>query len=314
MIPLPGLTVISTMKNEGAFVLEWLAHYRALGAEHFLIAHNDCEDPLPAMLARLEELGLVRAHATRNWAHGGIQRTALRQARWYEEVTKARWIWVCDVDEFLTVHVGDGSFAALIDATPEAEVIAVNWRVFGSAGQTEYLETPVTKQFSRCETPPRLAYVKSLFAGLQRVGRIGIHCPHPREGSRLGAASAGGGLRWDDRARMMTRPDWTTAQVNHYALRGLHSFLVKRDRGRVNHAGEDMAADYWARFDLNAAEDHAIRRYDDAVAGELARLRADPELARLEAAARAWHRTRIADLLARPDWAAFARALSPAEV
>ena len=304
-----GLTVVSTMKNEGAFVLEWLAHYRALGARRFVIAHNDCEDPLPAMLARLEAMGLLRAHATKNWSHGGIQRTALRQARWYEEVREASWIWVCDVDEFLVVKVGDGSFAALVEATPGADVIAVNWRVFGSGGRREYSEDPVSKQFFRCEAAPRLAYVKSLFRRVPEMARLGLHTPHPRAGVVVAQARAGGPTRLAGKGKMMTRPDYATAQVNHYALRSLDSFLVKRDRGRVNHANEDMGQDYWQRFDLNDTQDHAIRRYDGAVAEELAFLRADAALARLETEARDWHRARIAALLACPEWAAFAKSL-----
>jgi len=306
----PRVAVVTTMKNEGAFLLEWLAHYRVLGATSFYVAHNDCEDGQPEMLARLAEMGLVRPHATRATEHGGIQRAALRQARWYEEVTQAEWIWVCDADEFLVVKTGDGSFAALIEATPGADVIGVNWRQFGSAGITTYDPAPVTRQFTRCEPPPRVAYVKSLFRRLPDMARIGVHMPHPREGVEMERAIAGGAPWRKGRGGLILKADTRVAQVNHYALRARDSFLVKRDRGRVNHAGEDMGADYWARFERNEAEDHAIARYDAAVTAELAALRADPELARLEAAARDWHRARIAALHARPDWAAFSARLA----
>ena len=308
-----GITVISTMKNEGAFLLEWLAHYRVLGADRFLIAHNDCEDPQPAMLARLEELGLLRAHATKHTQHGGIQRAALRQARWYAEVTEAEWLWVCDADEFLVVKAGDGSFGALIEATPEVDVIGVNWRSFGSSGISGYSEELVTKQFLRCERPPRAAYVKSLFRRLPDMARIGVHQPEPREGVEIPHAIAGSAPWRKGRGRLILKADYSAAQVNHYALRARDSFLVKRDRGRVNHANEDMGAEYWTRFDHNQIDDDAIRRYDEAVARELDALRSDAELSRLEAEARDWHRARIAALLARPDWAAFAAALAPAE-
>ncbi|MGD9919210.1 MAG: glycosyltransferase family 2 protein [Paenirhodobacter sp.] len=304
-----GITVISTMKNEGAFLLEWLAHYRVLGADRFFIAHNDCEDPQPAMLARLEAMGLVRAHATKHTQHGGIQRAALRQARWYEEVTGAEWLWVCDADEFLVVKVGDGTFRALIAATPGVDVIGVNWRIFGSNGVTDYDPAPVTQQFPRCEAPPRAAYVKSLFRRLPDMARIGVHQPEPREGVEIPHAIAGGRAWQNGRGRLILKADYAVAQVNHYALRSRASFLVKRDRGRVNHANEDMAEDYWRRFEKNAVEDTAIRRYDAAVAAELAALRADAELAALEAQAREWHRGRIAALMARPDWAEFAARL-----
>lgn len=308
-----GVTVITTMKNEGAFLLEWVAHYKALGADHLFIAHNDCADPQPAMLARLAEMGLVRPHATKNWSHGGIQRTALRQARWYEEVTGAEWLFVCDADEFLTIHLGDGSFAALIAASAPADVIGVSWRIFGSGGVVGYDPAPVTQQFTRCEVPPRAAFVKCLFRRLPEVQRIGIHRPHPREGVEFDWRMAGGSEWRKGRGPMMPRTDYSAAQLNHYALRSRDSFLVKRDRGRVNHTGEDMGLHYWQRFQHNDTEDHAIRRYDDAVAGWLARLRADPVLARLEDQARDWHRARIAALLADPDWAAFAERLTTIE-
>ncbi|MEZ5685076.1 MAG: glycosyltransferase family 2 protein [Paracoccaceae bacterium] len=305
-----SVTVLTTMKNEAAFLLDWVAHYKALGADHLWIAQNDCADPTPAMIARLEEMGLARGHATRNWSSGGIQRTALRQARWYPEVTEAEWLFVCDADEFLTIHLGDGSFRALIAGTPGTDVIGVSWRIFGSAGRISYTPAPVPGQFLRCEPPPRVAYTKCLFRRQKDMARIGIHMPHPREGADLVWAMAGGGPWRKGRGRLMPRADYAGAQVNHYALRAMHSFLVKRDRGRVNHANDSMDEDYWARFDLNGAEDHAIARYAAPVAAWRARLLADPVLGALQAEAEDWHRARIAELLARPDWAALAARLA----
>lgn len=33
---------ILTQRNEGAFLLEWLAHHRAIGFTDFLVFSNDC--------------------------------------------------------------------------------------------------------------------------------------------------------------------------------------------------------------------------------------------------------------------------------
>ena len=41
------------VRNEGAFLLEWLAHHRATGFTDFLVFSNDCEDGTDAMLERL---------------------------------------------------------------------------------------------------------------------------------------------------------------------------------------------------------------------------------------------------------------------
>lgn len=316
-----GFTVVTTMKNEGAFLLEWVAHYKALGFDHILICTNDCADPTEAMALRLQEMGLARHHRTRIWAAAGIQRSALKQARWYDEVTAADWIFVCDADEFLVVHDGNGSVQALAAGAEAAghDSVAVAWRCFGPAGRRAYDPVPVTRQFTLAEADPgpepaQATYGKSLFRGacLPRIHRIGIHRPVPRPDAdpplRFGFP---GGLPHRQMGhRIQIAPDYRHAQVNHYALRSLESFFVKRDRGRVNHAREIMGADYWRRFDRAEVPCTAIRRHDAAVADWMARLMADAALAGLHAEAIAWHRDRIAALATLPDYAALAAELA----
>ncbi len=312
-----GYTVITTMKNEGAFLLEWVAHHKALGFDHLLICTNDCEDPTRDMVLRLQEMGLARHHATKPWAVTSIQRSALKQARRYSEVTEADWLYVCDADEFLVVKTGDGSARALVAAAQaDAEVISVPWRVFGPDGRRGFEDRPVTEQFLRAMRPqypgrPEAIYGKSLFRGLENIQRIGIHAPIPRPelGRPLHTEMAGGARVGQGLNPMLALRDYSVAQVNHYALRSRDSFLVKRDRGRVNHSNEVMEIDYWDRFDVAEVPCDAIRRYDTAVAGWRARLLEDAVLEGLHKRAVTWHRDRIAALKARPDYAPILAAL-----
>jgi hypothetical protein len=306
-----GKTVVTTMKNEGAFLIEWAAHYLTLGFDRLVICTNDCEDPTPAMARRLQALGLGRHHATTIWAVTSIQRAALKQAFRYPEVTGAAWVFVCDADEFLAIHTGDGSVDALIGAaTPEAEVICVPWRLFGPDGRAAYEDTPVTRQFTRAQAQPRRVglappvFCKSVSRGGLQLKRPGIHSPipHPDLG-RSFIAEMPGGRRIEGGGTKLVLPDFRVAQVNHYALRSAESFLVKRDRGRVNHTNQVMNIDYWDRHDIAEEESDLIRRYDDAAGEWRARLMADRELADLHAAAVAWHRGRIAELQTREDFA-----------
>lgn len=318
--PQGGFTVVTTMKNEGAFLVEWVAHHKALGFDHVVICTNDCADPTRAMAERLQAMGLARHHATRHWPATSIQRSALKQVRRYPEVTGADWIYVADADEFLVVHLGDGSVQALVAAaTPGTEVVSVPWRIFGPDGRIGYDPAPVTMQFSRAAAPApagtvQATYPKSVFTGLGNVHRIGIHAPVER-------ADLGRGLRIELPGRvprlalphrLLIQADWRHAQVNHYALRALDSFLVKRDRGRVNHSNDIMDLDYWRRFDVAEVPCTAIRRYDAAVADWRARLMVDAELAALHHAAVAWHRDRIAALRALPDYARLIQAITRA--
>jgi hypothetical protein len=298
---LSGFTVITTMKNEGAFLLEWVAHHKALGFDHILICTNDCTDHTRRMAMRLQSLGLAIHHPTKPWAATSIQRAALKQATRYDIVRCADWIWVCDADEFLVIRLGDGSVQALAAAaSPHTEVIPVPWRVFGPDGCLGYEDRAVTAQFTRAETGDSngFTYAKSLFRSLENVSRVGIHAPVARKdlGRDLRREEAGGRTWRPQPHAMFVAKDYTDAQVNHYALRSAESFLVKRDRGRVNHVGQDMGRDYWNRFNLAQLRCDAIRRYDDRVQDWMARLLADPDLAFMHKKSVAWHRARAAAL------------------
>jgi hypothetical protein len=307
-----GFTVVTTMKNEGAFLLEWVAHHKAIGFDAIVICTNDCADPTRTMALRLQDMGLARHHATQSWAATSIQRSALKQVRRYPEVTQADWLYVCDADEFLVVKLGDGTVQALIGAaSPGVDVIPVPWRIFGPGGQRDYRAGRITQQFLRARAAPHAltvapVYPKSLFRRLENLHRIGVHQPIPKPdlGRDLVTEAPGGQPSLRQRHPMFVQADYRYAQVNHYCLRSRDSFLVKRERGRVNHVGQSMDMDYWDRFNVADVSCDAIRRYDAGTERWLADLMADPVLGPLHDAAVIWHRMRIAALHAHADYAA----------
>ena len=90
--------VITTMRNEAPFVLEWLAYHQHIGVTDFLVYSNDCEDGTDLLLDRLEVLGHVRH--VRNHAGGkkSVQWRALSKANNHPAARDADWIYVTDVD------------------------------------------------------------------------------------------------------------------------------------------------------------------------------------------------------------------------
>lgn len=308
-------TVLSTMKNEGPFLLEWVAHYKALGFDDIVVCTNDCEDGTDRLLRRLQRMGLVRHHPTRI-RKGGIHRSALRQGARYDEVAEADWVFVCDADEFLNIHEGDGSVHALVEASGSPDVISVPWRNFGSGGVRTFADRPVTHQFTRAEAPfdaqtnaEAGKFVKSLFRQSEGIARVGLHVP-------IYDSAAEAGVRWvlpggapyrENGEATGAAPAFDVAQVNHYALRSAESYLVKRDRGRANHSHHVLGADYWDRFDRNEVEDMSIRRYDVRVEEILSDLKADPRLARLHRLAVTWHRAKADEMRADPRTADLVR-------
>ncbi len=93
------VTAVSMMKDEGPFVIEWVAHHLAVGFTDLVVYTNDCSDGTDDMLIRLEELGL--AHHRRNIIPEGIrpQPSALNYAQEEPVVGKSDWVMVFDAEQ-----------------------------------------------------------------------------------------------------------------------------------------------------------------------------------------------------------------------
>lgn len=55
-IPKTRALIVTCMRDEGPFILEWLAHHKSIGFTDFLIYSNDCEDGTDQILDRLHEM------------------------------------------------------------------------------------------------------------------------------------------------------------------------------------------------------------------------------------------------------------------
>lgn len=305
-------TVVSTMKNEAPFILDWVAHYKTLGFDNILVCTNDCEDPTVEMLLRLQELGLVVHHPTEIWERAGIQRSALRQAwKRYDIVNQADWVFVCDADEYLNIHMGDGSARALVAGSgPDIDAISVPWRIFGAQGIETFEDVPVTQQFHMAEAPwdpvhhPASGkFGKAMVSSLPRLKRLGVHIPYYQDDYAPQAryVRPGGSAYVGPEDYAISPPVFTHAQVNHYIVRSLESFLIKKARGRVNHANNVMGIEYWQRWNKNVEPDTSIQRYKEASASLASDLKADPVLGELHAKAVDWYRQKVAELRKDPD-------------
>lgn len=318
-------TVVTAMKNEGPFILDWIAHNRTIGIDRHLVYTNDCEDGTDRLLDLLAEAGVERRDNPYRETGNVPQHAAFRAAESEAAVTGADWLMTLDVDEYIDIHKGDGRLSDLLDAVPDAHVFSMPWRLFGNAGLHAFEDRPVTELFSFAapEYAPRPLQAwafKSLCRNAGLFRRLGVHRPKGL------APTIQEGLVWVDGsgrplppavwrgAWRMSKAHWGYGLVtlNHYAVRSAESFLVKRERGRVNHTTREQGAAYWFRMNHNAGEAPSIRRYDARVAREKAALLALPGVAEAHAAAVGWHRARIAALKDMPDYAAlFAAITSP---
>jgi hypothetical protein len=307
------VTVVLTVRNEGAFLLEWLAHHRQAGVTDFLVFSNDCDDGTDAMLDRLAELGWL-THVPNPGPHPeGPQWAALKRANKHALVKQADWLLPLDVDEFVNVHVGDRTIPALLAALPEATAIPLTWRLFGNGGVVRFEDAPVTETFTRAAPkvlhwPWRAMLFKTLYRNNGSYRKLGVHRPRSPDPAQAPRWFDGSGRELSTAyhaARIFSpvgQDHCALAQINHYALSAIESYLLKCDRGRAVHDGDRLGMDYWVERNFSDEEDRSIQGL---ASGDLrAALHADPVLGRLHRHAVAWRKARFAALMGQEPWRA----------
>lgn len=289
------ILAVTCMRDEGPFILDWVAHHRALGVGRFLVYTNDCTDGTEALLEALAPAGLV--HVPRSLGPGDSpQWTALEDALSHGEVAGADWVLGIDCDEYVNLRAPLEGLADLVAACPEGtQAIVLPWRLFGAAGQAAFRDEPVPDLFTRaaplpCPYPVAASFFKTLVATGPHLKALGVHRPRLRRGA-LWADGAGRPLdaRVAEKAARINLwglpPAHDLVQLNHYALRSAESFMIKRARGLPNRRGRAVDAAYWIERNLNAVEDTSIARHAPARRAERARLEGLPGVAEAHRAA-----------------------------
>ena len=310
------ILAVTTLRNEAPFIVEWVAHMRAIGVTDLLVYTNDCDDGTYALLAVLAKHGLLH-HIIQDVPPGVSPQWQALKAAWRHPLRKAcDWAVACDLDEFINVHLGAGSLHDLIAAVPDQTgAIAMLWRLFGNAGVDAFEDRLVTEQFLK--SIPRAAifpvdatFFKTLFRPSGPFNGFGVHrpkqkCPHdhglPRwAGSVHPTATNTIGQKPKNMSYLgMSQGPWL-AECHHYSLRSAQSFLMKQARGLPNRSSKSIDLNYWVRRNFNTEKNSSILRSQQSRTSEIKSLMALKNVAAAHQAGIDFHRGKISQLLRNP--------------
>ncbi len=293
-----NITAVTCVKNEGPFLLEWIAFNHIIGVTDFLFYSNDCDDGTDLLLDALAQKGIVR-HLPNPAKGRAYQMEALKDAQKQPVVANADWVWVADVDEFLNIHVGAHRIPDLIEACGNPHAISLHFQYFSNNDIYSFEDTPIIEQFLYSHNPDILdddtaIEVKTLTRCDFPLHYFGAHRPflpqklppndHPdwTDGSGRPVPHRFFHATTKKRIRKFTaRGSRSFATLNHYALRSLDSYLVKNERGDVNREGRPFDTNYWQKRNDNAYFDNSILRYQGELRDKLSDLKSIPEIAEL---------------------------------
>ncbi len=287
---------ITCVRDEGPWLLDWIAHHRAHGFSHFLIASHDCLDGSDTLLDALDAAGIITHLPFTPKAGKAVQWQALRLLQDHPVYRDADMAMFFDADEYLVLTEG----ATLDTLLPEGiDAVPLRWHLFGNGGHAEWVDRPVTERFTRGGANGMPVPMGHLFKSLHRPSAfngLGIHRPkgratwalasgmkaHPTFNEMEGLIHLLGVPQKDERA-------W----LNHYSVRSIEEFILKSDRGLPNHVRKPVDAGYWALRNFNTVEDKRIAPMLDASRAARAAL---TEFDTLHADCVRYHRDRLARL------------------
>jgi hypothetical protein len=309
------IALVSCMRNEGLFVLEWLAYHQTLGFDHVVVVSNDCTDGSDALLDALADAGHL-THIRQTVPHGTPpQDSGMALVLDWARAEGVTWLLHIDSDEFLNITAGDGRLPTLMANAAEADVVAIPWQLFGDAGITEWVPgMAVLPSFTRAEPAPepRVTKSKCLFRAASFSAATDHNPRHPLvdaprvvnpDGTPLNAASL-----YQDRSSRFRPHDLAatnaTARINHYAVKSRDLFMMKNDRGdgqgKIGETKYHLGSNWHRSANKNDVEDRRVLRHWPETEARLATLRQDPAIAAAEQACFDWFTTRKSAILT-PD-------------
>jgi hypothetical protein len=306
--PRRDICIMTGARNEGVYFLEWLAHHRAIGVEHFFVYSNDNDDGSDVLLERLADLGLI------TWVSNEIGQGVDLQTRGYthclsylQQPLDFRWTVLVDLDEFIMLnperHASLPDFLRL-QSSRGGQAVAMNWLMYTSSGHARWDGRPLMERFTHCEPRDNEA-VKTAFITRLHTSSwphnpvAGFRC-HPVYLNATGKLHHWLGAT--NHAHHGT-PNFKDAWIAHYFFKSLDEYIWKQSRGFD--ARKELKFDvakmmgYLKGFDpASSVENLTAMPHLGPMKAELERLRSLPGLAEAEAASRRTFTERVAGMKA----------------
>ena len=237
--------ILATARNEGAYLIEWIAYHRAIGFDHIFLYTNDNTDGSDDLLQLLADAGII------SWFRNQVQSDTLPQHRAYghalsvmPDILDYRWTMIADIDEFAGFDTS--AFESMPDyilwqEQRRAEAIALSWKLYVAAPGDIWRDRPSIERFTLREAALD-THVKMMFR-TNLSWNANPHHPEPRLGASLIYRSECG----EPYVQKVTpaqsaAPSAKCAWMSHYAFRSAPEMLMKLARGRADLPGEVQSA------------------------------------------------------------------------
>lgn len=249
--------IISPVRQEELYLLEWIAYHRSLGIETFLLGDNGGSDRTSELLRALDEAGIV-------------QRTDWLGAKTFQlqfdmdSVARLRGVVdvvsITDTDEFLRPLNGRSDILSAVNeifASSDVSAVGLNLVVYGSSGRVEPGEGLVIERFTSRgpEGHVRNRAFKTMVRPERCEAMINPHVVDIATG--LYVNDRGDPVEWGTAPGTTKSPSWNCLRIDHFVIKSRHEFSVKAARGQFGFPNSvvDRSEAFFLSRDRNEVSD-----------------------------------------------------------
>lgn len=281
---------ICMVKNEEAYLLEWIAYHRIMGVDGFLIFDNDSTDKTPEILSALHQTGTVCAvpwPTVHPYEKQQISAFA-NGLRALQAAKASEWAGFLDVDEFY-VSRRHGTLTKAMRKMPVADAYHLTWLFYGSSNLEKWTKELTIERF--LQRAAREHGKNWLSKPLMNLSSVTGHFHHPhnvkmREGSAYllpdGTVFPGDlPQRNTEAAKNLAAAKSNSMDelcIHHYAVRSKEEFVNKVGKGRVNYRINEKPLlfqeneEYFRTHDINDEHDDILLRIAPEVRWEMKKI------------------------------------------
>jgi len=237
--------IVATARNEGIYIVEWVAYHLALGFEKIFIYSNNNQDGSLSLLRALHTHGHIELIESDVGSGGNAQVKAYTHSLLANSsVNQFEWCAFIDVDEFITFETS--KFANLADyltwaGATGAQVIALSWILAANTIHSKsWLDEPITGRIRR--TSPFQSNLIKCIVRPESAAFSGPHYPIATNGCALSIVNAERQRYYYESLENpadITRaiaPTFKNAHLFHYELKSFPELIWKYSRNRGNYS------------------------------------------------------------------------------
>ncbi len=247
--PNKQIAIVTSIRDEGISLLEWVAHYRGLGVHDFFVYTNDNADGSDVVLDLLANSRVINLIRNTVVTARSIQAKVMEHSiHILNALREYEWVFYIDVDEFFIPRIGNRStlnnviqkLGSTFDRNAPSS-ISFHWKWFGSENKFERSEGLLLERFLHSI---HNEHVKSLVRLRDVVSMQRVHVP-VLVPSAWGVTSD---LQPFDLSGVGVKAVHGIGQLNHYWNKSFQEFAIKRSRGRISGSKHGEALDFSTFF------------------------------------------------------------------